>query len=96
MQYQAESGDLVVVPNDKVSQSVLVRMFTMLTRYKMMGNLLAGSQASIGVECWLPLWKYFDVDTECFANPSNRTCNKFASLFKDTDKYEREPADSEF
>jgi phosphorylated CTD-interacting factor 1 len=59
----------------------------MLARYRVLSEFQNGSQASISTEVWLPLWKHFDVEAECFANPLNRSNLKYCSLFGDSDQY---------
>ena len=65
----------------------LTRIFVMVSRYDLFGDLKAGYQASITVEVMATLQRHFNVEHECFASPLNRSLTSFCSVFWDCDRF---------
>ena len=84
--YKSRSDEAVLFmdPNDS---RLLVRMYALLCRYHLLGELKGGYQASITSEVMETLKSGFGVSQECFASPLNRTLTSYNSLFFDTDMY---------
>jgi len=66
---------------------LLTRMFVLLCRYDLIGDMNSSCQALVPPSVLKSMSKHFGVVHECFASPMNRICSSYNSLFPDVDRY---------
>jgi len=66
---------------------MLTRMFVLLCRYDLIGDIQNGFRATVPPSAFTSMTEHFGVVHECFASPLNQSCLSYNSVFPDTDRY---------
>jgi len=77
----------VAAASDPSMAHVLRRMFVLLCRYDLIGDITSGCQALVPPMALKSMSQHFGVIHECFASPMSRICSSYNSLFPDVDRY---------
>lgn len=72
---------------DPELKHILTRMFVLLCRYDLVGDMKNGCNVSLTSTAFETLTKQFGVTHECFASPMNHVCPSYNSIFPDIDRY---------
>lgn len=84
----AKTYKAIAAVDDPTMDHFLPRLFVLLCRYDLIGDIKNRCQALVPSSAWRCMVNSFGVGHECFASPFNHECSSFTStFFSDSDKY---------
>ena len=85
--YLANVSSQSAEAEDVALELMLPRVFACVSRYETLSSTKSGHQAAVPEAAMAALKEDFGVRFECFASPLNALCDKYCSLFPDTDRF---------